>query len=409
MRRRMISDLLVCVLAAAASIAAVSAAVPLPAAAQGSEPPLAAAAGAMPPIHAGHPRMAFAPATARRDAARLTRSPFWDDFAGRARRYLGDTGDSTPRGLSNAVCYGGLLALAAGDAAAGQKVGAALERLARLVESGGWTVDDDLAQGIFLTDLAFGYDWAYPFLSPAQRKTGAQTLVTLAAYSKKTFPGYFREGTHSAFNNHTHWNHVGVGAAGFAAAGEHPDGETLARESYRWFTGIFLPVFEKWVGKEGTWNEGTHYNQVAFKPAFLWMEAAGPALGRDFFKAPWVRASAYFWVYLTRPDDTMTILGDWWPDRNDDTVANLHARTFWITARAASAHRDPHLQAFARRQLSFARRRPAEPWNLLWFDPTSPSGPCPNCRRRACSGPAATSAAVKRWPCSAPAGDPTPG
>jgi hypothetical protein len=43
------------------------------------------------------------------------------------------------------------------------------------------------------------------------------------------------------------------------------------------------------------------------------MEAAGPALGKNYFDAPWVRASGYYWVYLTRPDDTMTILGDWWP------------------------------------------------------------------------------------------------
>ena len=322
----------------------------------------------MNPIHPGHPRMAFAPATARRDAARLRRSPFWKDFAARTGRYL-DARDDSPRALADALCYGGLLALATDDPAAGKKVGAALDRLARLVEGGGWKIDDDLAQGMLLADLAFGYDWAHPYLTPEQRRRGAQTLVTLANYSKKTFPGYFQEGSYTAFNNHTHWNHVGVGAAGFAAAGDHPDGRALAESSYEWFTGVFLPVFERWVGKDGIWNEGTHYNQVAFKPTFLWMEAAGPSLGKNFFDTPWVRASGYYWVYLTRPDDTMTILGDWWPDRLGDTVANLHARTFWVTSRAASAARDPHLQAFVQRQLPHALRRPPEVWNLLWYDP----------------------------------------
>ncbi len=332
----------------------------------------ALAAGAradeMPAIHAGHPRMAFAPQTARQDAARLTRSPFWKDFRQRAAGHL-DAGRDSPQALADAICYGGLLALATDDAAAGTKVGGALERLARLVEAGGWQVSDDLAQARYLTDIAFGYDWAYPFLGEGQRKSGAQTLVTLAAYSRKRFPGYFQKGTYSAFNNHNHWNHVGVGAAGFAAAGDHPEGRALAAYSYDFFTRIFLPVFDQWVGKDGIWNEGTHYNQVAFKPTFIWMAAAGPALGRDFFQAPWVRASGYYWVYLTRADDTMTILGDWWADRKDDTIANLLARTFWVTSRAASAHRDAHLQAFAQRQLPFALRRPAEVWNLLWYDP----------------------------------------
>jgi hypothetical protein len=328
----------------------------------------------MPAIHAGHPRMAFAPATARREAARLTRGPFWKEFSRRAAAHLDAAGDG-PGALADAVCEGGLLALATDDRAAGEKVGRALERLARVVAGERWRVDDDLAQGRYLTDIAFGYDWAYPFLSPEQRQTGAQTLVTLAAYSRQRFPGYFREGSYSAFNNHNHWNHVGVGAAGFAAAGDHPEARALAAYSYDFFTRIFLPVFERWVGKEGAWNEGTHYNQVAYKPTFIWMAAAGPALGRDFFQAPWVRASAYYWVYLTRPDDTMTILGDWFADRREDTITNLMARTFWVTSRAASAHRDGHLQAFARRQLPYALRRPPEVWNLLWYDPDLPARP----------------------------------
>lgn len=334
-----------------------------------------AAADEMPPIHAGHPRMAFAPATAKSDAARLQRSPFWKDFATRARAHLDATNDNSPRALADTISQGGLLALATGDAAIGKKTGDALDRLSRIVETGGWKIDDDLAQGILLTDIAFGYDWAYPYLSPAQRKRGAQTLVTLANYSKATFSGYFQEGSYSAFNNHTIWNHVGVGAAGFASAGDHPDGRALAAFSYGWFTRIFLPTFARWVGPNGTWNEGTHYNQVAFKPTFLWMAAAGPALGKNFFDTPWVRASAYYWVYLTRADDTMTILGDWFADRQPDTVTNLHARTFWITSRAASASRDGHLQAFAQRQLAYALRRAPEVWNLVWYDPDLPARP----------------------------------
>lgn len=85
-----------------------------------------ATAAEMPAIHAGHPRMAFAPATARQDAARLQRSPFWKGFAARAQGYL-DTNDDSPRALTDALCHGGLLALATDDAATGRKVGAALD------------------------------------------------------------------------------------------------------------------------------------------------------------------------------------------------------------------------------------------------------------------------------------------
>jgi hypothetical protein len=328
----------------------------------------AACAAEMPAIHPGHPRMAFAPATARQDAARLTRSPFWKPFSERAATQL-DSQSEQPGGLADAICNGGLLALATNDRAAGEKVGRAIERLARVVQDGRWQVRDDQAQGSALTRIAFGYDWAYLFLTPEQRRTGADVLMKLAAYSRATFPGYFREGSFTAFNNHTHQNQVAVGAAGFAAAGEHPEAQKLAEYSYDMFTRVFLPVFERFVGANGMWNEGTHYNQVAFKPTFIWMAAAGPALGKDFFRASWVRASAYYWVYLTRSDDTMTILGDWFFDRRPDTIANLMSRTFWVTSRAASAHRDPHLQAFVNRQLRFALQKPPEVWNLLWYDP----------------------------------------
>lgn len=333
---------------------------------------VACAAGAraekMPPILPGHPRLAFAPATARQEAARLTRSPLWKEFSQRAARVL-DSAEDSPRALSDALCRGGLLALATNDPAAGQKAGLALDRLTKIVDEGRWTIDDDLEQGHLLTDIAFGYDWAYPFLTPEQRKSGARTLVALARYSREKFSGYFQEETCCGFNNHTHWNHVGVGAAGFAAAGEHPDAQALAEFSYDFFTRLFLPIFEQWVGKEGTWNEGTHYNQVAFKPTFIWMSAASTALGKDLFQAEWVRASAYYWVYLTRADDTMTILGDWHADRQEDTLLNLMARTFWVTARAASAARDLHLQAFAQRQLPFVLRKGPDVWSLLWHDP----------------------------------------
>jgi hypothetical protein len=322
----------------------------------------------MPPVRAGHPRMAFNPTMARQEAARLTRSPFWTEFSRRAVGHL-DALNDTPRALTSAISHGGLLALASDDKAVGARVGEAVERLGKVVREGRWRVEDDLAQGFLLTDIAFGYDWAYLYLTPEQRKSGAEALVKLAHYSREKFSGYFKEGSYSAFNNHMHWNHVGVAAVGFATAGEHPDGQKLAEDGYRFFTQIFLPVFARFVGTNGIWNEGTHYNQVAIKPTFIWMDAARTALGKDFFSSPWVRSAATYWVYLTRADNTMTILGDWWTGSDEGTVTNLMARSFWITSRAAAAHRDPSLQAFAQRQLPFALRRPPEVWNLLWYAP----------------------------------------
>jgi hypothetical protein len=324
--------------------------------------------GEVPSVIEGHPRLLFQPATARQEAARLTRSPFWEAFRRRATADLhGET--ESPRALADALSGGGLLALATGDPATGALVGRAVERLCKVVEEDRWRVEDDLAQGFVLTDIAFGYDWAYPFLTPDQRRRGAAALVRLANYSQEKFPGYFEERSRCAFNNHTLWNHIGVAAAGMAAAGDHPEGQALAEAEFRTFTGAFLPVFDRFVGKSGIWNEGTHYNQVALKPVMIWMDAARTAMGRDFFAAPWVRSAAYYWVYLTRADDSMTILGDWWADRSETTVTNLMARTFWITARAARASNDPHLQAFARRQLPYALRTRQDVWTLLWFDP----------------------------------------
>lgn len=323
----------------------------------------------MPPISKMRPRMAFTPGKAREEAARLVRHPFWRDFRPRAEAALKNT-EERPEVMADAIVRSGLFALVTDDRAAGAAVGQVIERLARFVAAGRWQIKEDLTQGRLLADIAFGYDWAYPFLTPEQRKAGAEALVALANYSRtdREFSFYF-EGNATAFNNHTHWNHVGYGAAAFAAVGEHPDAQKMAEFSYDWFTRRFLPVFEKWVGPNGVWNEGTHYNMVAFKPTFIWMSAAGPSLGQDFFQTPWVRAAGRYWMYLTRADDTMTILGDWFADRQPVTITNLHARTFLISARGASAHRDPHLQAFAQRQMRYALQRPAEVWNLLWYDP----------------------------------------
>jgi hypothetical protein len=105
------------------------------------------------------------------------------------------------------------------------------------------------------------------------------------------------------------------------------------------------------------------------------MTAAETALKQNFFQNPWVRQAGLGYVYLTRPDNTMTILGDWWTDRNEDTVGNLLSRSFPIVARAAAAAKDPYLQAFAKREMPYVETHDMDVWSLLWYDPTIPTRP----------------------------------
>jgi hypothetical protein len=114
---------------------------------------------------------------------------------------------------------------------------------------------------------------------------------------------------------------------------------------------------------------------VAYRPTFIWMTAAATALKQDFFQSPWVRQAGLGYVYLTRADNTMTILGDWWTDRSETTVGNLLSRSFSIVARAAAAAKDPHLQAFAQREMPYVEAHGVDVWSLLWYAPTVPTRP----------------------------------
>jgi hypothetical protein len=342
-------------------------------------PPFEAAAAAptsspMPPIASGHPRLGFHPDTGQAEAARLTKSPLWKAFLQRTKRALSVPNPKAAT-LATIISHGGLVELATDDAALGKMVGEAIEQFSQPVLAGAWNQQNDLVHNEQITALAFGYDWAYAYLTPKQRDLAAQALLALCAYGRKEFWFYFKPGSYSGFNNHTHFNHLGFAVAGLALAGDHPEGRKLAEEGYAAWTGFLLPIFDKFVGSNGIWNEGTHYNMVAYRPTFIWMTAASTALKKDFFQAPWVRQAGLSYLYLTRADNSMTILGDWWTDTSDDTVGNLLSRSFPVVARAAAAARDGHLQSFAQREMPYVETHDLDVWSLLWYDPAVPTRP----------------------------------
>ncbi|MBI2950512.1 heparinase II/III family protein [bacterium] len=332
----------------------------------------------LPPIRRDHPRLGFAPGAVRAKVEKFARNPLWPPLRERAKGGLATESDD-PVTLINALHFGGLLALAEGDSQVVQRCNALWGRLNGAVEAGAYRVSDDLHNAFQMVALAFAYDWCAPSMGPELRRRSAGTLVRLADYTLKTFPGYFAEGRYAAFNNHAIWNHAGLGLVGFAAYGDHPDAVRHAAYSWDQFHRVVFPIFDRFVGAEGIWNEGTHYNHVADRPTFLWMEGAGTATGQDLFDRPWVRATPFFWVYLTRADGTMTILGDWFAGHDPVDVFNQLARSFWSVAKAAQETQDPHLQAFAAWEMARAREigqgGQHSPLNALWFDPDLPERP----------------------------------
>jgi hypothetical protein len=146
----------------------------------------ASAPSSMPPIVAGHPRLGFHPQTGHAEASRLTKSPLWKAFLQRTNSAL-SVPEPKAATLAVIISQGALVALAKDDAVMGRRVGVAIEKFSAPILSGDWKEQNDLALNEQVAALAFGYDWAYAYLSPRQRELAARTLVKMCAYGRKEF------------------------------------------------------------------------------------------------------------------------------------------------------------------------------------------------------------------------------
>lgn len=338
-------------------------------------PDAASAAEALGRVRSAHPRLVFTPQNAVESATRYRTHPLYRVLETRARR--AGAADSLSQAGSRELRDIAFVYRVSGEAALGQKGAGALDRAIDQVLAGRYRQEDDQAHSVILTNLAWAYDWLYDALPAEARRSGAEALVRLIRYGIDRFSFNFAPGRLAAFNNHSAQAIAANALAGLAAAGEHPDALPQAEWAYTQFLQVFFPVLRFVAGENGIWNEGTHYNMVMLKPLFYFMDGVRSATDEDLYAAePWVRSTSLYWPYLTQPDGTMVMLGDWWYSPSTPNLyPNLHSRIFAPVAKAAQESRDPHLQAYARWLLPRVIDPQVEPWHVVWFDPDLPDRP----------------------------------
>ncbi len=339
-------------------------------------PAVARAAEALGPVRLSHPRLVFTGETVVPWADRLRRHPLFPIL--QARALAAGAGEPLTVSGSRELRDLAFVFQVTRDGWLGQKAASALERAVRQLLSGSYReTEDDQNHSIVLTNMALAYDWLYELLTPDRRRDGAAALMVLVRYGIDHFGFNHKEGSYAAFNNHAAQAIAARGLAGLAAAGEHPEAIGHADWAYRQFTQVFFPAMRLVAGDGGIWNEGTHYNMVMLKPLFYFMDAVRSATGENLYAGQgWVRSTNYYWLYLTQPDETMVMLGDWFYDKTlPNLYENLYSRIFPTIAKAAREAQDPYLQAYARAILPRVIPPQVEPWHVLWFDPDLPEKP----------------------------------
>jgi hypothetical protein len=251
---------------------------------------------------------------------------------------------------------------------------AALEQLDALFDESVWPdwIDQahlrfelpaGLRTGMLSQDCGLAYDWLYPFLDDTERKRIVEGLdrrgIQPFLKSMEADPWWAHD-----LNN---WYSViigGLGIAGMALAGEHPDARHLIKLS-RDRMQRYLSIY----GSDGSFNESVAYSSATRIPVAYFNALYYHGNGGDnpLARQPFPQ-TALWTLYAALPGERFAEFGDGHPELDD--------RMGFITAIAA-ANRDPVIQDFAVRHLSAS----ANPYALLWYDAdlprSSPAGKLP--------------------------------
>ena len=129
-------------------------------------------------------------------------------------------------------------------------------------------------------NLALGYDWAYRWMTPEQRRTVREALLELAAAEFAfSFDRSFR------FFWVRNWNAMGISALGHAALAIQ--GETLAPGHDYLYTAKRLAeeYFNNAIGRDGGFVEGTHYLYYGVQHLLVFAAALAHSTEYDLFES----------------------------------------------------------------------------------------------------------------------------
>ena len=155
----------------------------------------------------------------------------------------------------------------------------------------------DLMTGTTTAGIAITYDWLFNYLSPEDR-----VQVVRIVSEKGAEPLYQGSISGAAWwhdSSHSNWNaitHAGLGIAGLAFLGEHPNAS-------KWITlaAAKIQKFYDSGGKNGGWGEGLGYWTYALSRALPFTDALRRVTGADLYKSPFLRETSYFPIYLITP------------------------------------------------------------------------------------------------------------
>jgi Heparinase II/III-like protein len=204
--------------------------------------------------------------------------------------------------------------------------------------------------------FAIGYDWLYNALTPEERTTVRDAIVTKAL--DPVLPVYQHPGATGAWQrDRPHWNLVCNGAFGMAALAVAED---VPDKSAAVMRGVLesVPHGLQSFTPEGAWPDGPADGEYATRYACLLFASLDTALGTDngLSNARGFDRAGRFRVYTTGPSDrTFNFAGS--PD--DPGAA---PELFWMSKRFSSS-----VLAWIE-QKQAERSQHADPLDLVWFE-----------------------------------------
>jgi hypothetical protein len=213
----------------------------------------------------------------------------------------------------------------------------------------------DLRAGQLSRSLSLAYDWLHPFLDTSQRKWIVEGIDAcgIQPYLKDVADGvWWANGT----NNWMTCVVGGHGIAGLALADDHPQSQELVDYAHPRLNAYFDNY-----GPEGEFNESVAYANAHALPltyfsAHRYASGGGTNRIADF---P-VPDTCKWMMYFTVPPGRVLPFGDAHTNQPPSTP---------MFATVADATRDAALQWFYLEH-SDPKNPDADPWELLWFDPT---------------------------------------
>jgi uncharacterized protein DUF4962 len=237
--------------------------------------------------------------------------------------------------------------------------------------------------GIFAASLAHGYDFFYKGLNSEFRQRLKAKLIDVLEEARY---GALHHWWAGVYTHHDFWIPIaGMGIAGLCLSGEYPAADSVVEFCVKELNSAVMLL-----GEQGYWPEGAADWVYGMAPTCMFFDALVRAGGPDFYKNPWMKATAGFRLRNWLPDESYLYLGDSYRSGRYGTLGSVSAH---LLMRLASRYRDRHAQWLALRDAAVDSAGPPGlaleapysygawrllpdrelhglAWQFLWYDPT---------------------------------------